>query len=86
MRLRMQVEDTLDRLQHGTGQGMPVPRAVSMISVELNREPNGLGENLETCKQLRDGLQELRTLKREQRDAKIQELRDLASKLPQFEL
>lgn len=84
MRIRLEVEGVLDRMEHGTGQGMSLGQVIPRINVELDRQTNGLGEHYETCKQLRDGLIELAELRKDKRDAKIHELRELVVTLPTY--
>ena len=80
----MEVGQALDRLEHGKGTGGSIDRVLLRLNVQLNREENGLGEHLETCKQISDRLAELEALPKEQRPPKIAEIRALVDQLPEL--
>ena len=86
MRIRMEVGAALDRLEHGTGTGNSIAQVLLRLNVQLNREENGLGQHLDICKKIRDGLEELELLKQPQRSQKIAELRGLVAQLPELEV
>lgn len=84
MRIRLQVGDVLDHLEHGTGSVNSIGPVILRLETQLNREQNRLGEYFDTCEKIRDGLVELESLKKKQRREKIANLRGLVDQLPEL--
>jgi uncharacterized protein involved in exopolysaccharide biosynthesis len=85
MRIRLEVDDALEKMNQGVNPERILSRLVPQINIELEREPNGLGVYFDTCQQIRDGLIELEQLQGKELNAKVEQLRGLVNQLPEIQ-